>query len=133
MAEAPCRFCDNPVTVGKPGEYRLVEGLAMNREGGGAHGVTQLKDLHQYAHGFCLNGLEDKSRRYHGVFNCRYCGAESTGLTLGAAVVTRGWVLEREEGGAHAIQLRRDRVEGVCPDCMGKLLAGVNPNQESLL
>jgi hypothetical protein len=49
-----CVFCHKPVDPNKSGNFRKVQGWAETRKGGGVHGLTDRKELSEYACGPCM-------------------------------------------------------------------------------
>ncbi len=54
MTEPSCVFCEAPVNPTKPGTFRKVMGWAETRTGGGVHGITDRKELNEFACGPCM-------------------------------------------------------------------------------
>lgn len=55
LGEAPCALgCGEPVDPRDRHTYRRVTGWARERSGGGLHALALRAELHQYAHGDCI-------------------------------------------------------------------------------
>lgn len=48
-----CELCKAPLRPDEPGVLSLIIGFVKAREGGGAHGVTERRDLGVYRHSTC--------------------------------------------------------------------------------
>lgn len=52
--EPACEFCGTGVIVSRTGTWRQVTGWVQNRDGGGAHGVTQPVPTGRFACDGCM-------------------------------------------------------------------------------
>ena len=48
-----CEVCDKPIRPDEEGTWSMVVGFVQSRTGGGAHGVSERRDLGVYRHPGC--------------------------------------------------------------------------------
>lgn len=65
---AICEFCKRELDVRDRGVFRYTSGWVMNRQGGGAHGVSLPKRENRWAHQLCVERMSNGTFNQHGLF-----------------------------------------------------------------